>query len=113
MLLCLRLPKVGRYLSIAVLLNCKVFLLTVLSLGFVDGLFISFGISIAQSLQHLFLNNKRNKLVLGYQRLSEERWFSPVPLCVKSKFSQSYKDIKDEKFNEVVRYIEFLKNNPS
>jgi len=65
MLLCLRLPKVGRYFSIAELLNGRVFLLVVLPLGFVDGLFISLGISIAQSLQHLFLNNKRNKLVLG------------------------------------------------
>ena len=43
----------------------------------------------------------------------KEGWFFSVPLCVKSKFNQSYKDIKDEKFNEVVRYIEFLKNNPS
>jgi len=32
---------------------------------------------------------------------------------VKSKFNQSYKDIEDEKFSEVVKYIEFLKNNPS
>ena len=43
----------------------------------------------------------------------KERWFFPIPLCVKSKFNQSYKDIEDEKFNEVVEYIEFLKNNPS
>ena len=39
--------------------------------------------------------------------------YAHVAICVKSKFSQSYKDIKDEKFNEVVGYIEFLKNNPS
>ena len=39
--------------------------------------------------------------------------YAHVAICVKSKFNQSYKDIKDEKFNEVVRYIEFLKNNPS
>jgi hypothetical protein len=52
-------------------------------------------------------------LVLGYQRLSEERWFSPVPLCVKNKFQMSYKDIDDNKFGEVVEYIEFLKKNPS
>ena len=44
---------------------------------------------------------------------AEEGWFFPVSLCVKSKFNQSYKDIEDEKFNEVVEYIEFLKNNPS
>jgi hypothetical protein len=45
--------------------------------------------------------------------VSKEGWFFSVPLCVKSKFNQSYKDIEDEKFSEVVRYIEFLKNNPS
>ena len=45
--------------------------------------------------------------------MSTEGWFFSVPLCVKSKFNQSYKDIEDEKFNEVVEYIEFLKNNPS
>ena len=39
--------------------------------------------------------------------------YAHVAICVKSKFYQSYKDIEDEKFNEVVRYIEFLKNNPS
>ena len=45
--------------------------------------------------------------------MSKEGWFFSVPLYVKSKFNQSYKDIEDEKFNEVVEYIEFLKNNPS
>jgi len=30
-----------------------------------------------------------------------------------SRLSESYKDIEDENFNEVVEYIEFLKNNPS
>jgi len=33
-------------------------------------------------------------------------------LC-KSKFNASYKDIEDEKFEEVIKYIEFLKQNPS
>ena len=39
--------------------------------------------------------------------------YAHVAICVKSKFNQSYKDIEDEKFYEVVEYIEFLKNNPS
>ncbi len=39
--------------------------------------------------------------------------YAHVAICVKSKFNRSYKDIEDEKFNEVVKYIEFLKNNPS
>jgi hypothetical protein len=32
---------------------------------------------------------------------------------VRSKFQKSYKDIEDEKFQEVVDYIEVLKKNPS
>jgi hypothetical protein len=32
---------------------------------------------------------------------------------VKSKFEKSYKDISDEKFTEVVEYIDHLKKNPS
>ena len=32
---------------------------------------------------------------------------------IPSKFQQSYKDIEDEKFQEVIDYIEFLKKNPS
>jgi len=32
---------------------------------------------------------------------------------VKNKFNASYKDIEDEKFDEVIKYIEFLKQNPS
>ena len=39
--------------------------------------------------------------------------YAHVAICVKSQFSTSYKDIPDEKFNEVVNYIEFLKKNPS
>jgi hypothetical protein len=39
--------------------------------------------------------------------------YAHVAICVKSKFNASYKDIEDEKFVEVLKYIEFLKNNPS
>ena len=39
--------------------------------------------------------------------------YAHVSLCVKEKFGNSYKDIPDEQFNEVLRYIEFLKDNPS
>ena len=39
--------------------------------------------------------------------------YAHVALCVKEKFGNSYKDISDEKFGEVVKYIEFLKQNPS
>ena len=39
--------------------------------------------------------------------------YAHVAICVKSKFNASYKDIEDEKFEEVIKYIEFLKENPS
>lgn len=39
--------------------------------------------------------------------------YAHVALCVREKFSASYKDIDDEKFDEVLKFIEFLKKNPS
>ena len=39
--------------------------------------------------------------------------YAHVALCVKEKFENSYKDIEDEKFQEVVNYIEHLKKNPT
>ena len=39
--------------------------------------------------------------------------YAHVAICVKNKFNSTYKDIPDEKFNEVVDYIEYLKKNPN
>ena len=39
--------------------------------------------------------------------------YAHVAICVKNKFNSSYKDISDEKFDEVINYIKFLKENPS
>ena len=39
--------------------------------------------------------------------------YAHVAICVKEKFSNSYKDIPDDKFQEVVDYIEQLKKNPN
>ena len=39
--------------------------------------------------------------------------YAHVALCIKDKFKASYKDIPDEKFDEVLNFIEFLKQNPS
>ena len=39
--------------------------------------------------------------------------YAHVALCVREKFSVSYKDIPDEKYDEVLNYINFLKDNPS
>ena len=39
--------------------------------------------------------------------------YAHVAICVKNYFNSSYKDIPDVEFNEVVKYIEFIKQNPS
>ena len=39
--------------------------------------------------------------------------YAHVAICIKSKFNASYKDIDDDKLEEVIKYIEFLKKNPS
>ena len=39
--------------------------------------------------------------------------YAHVALCVKEKFNVSYKDIPDEKLDEVTKFIDFLKKNPS
>ena len=38
--------------------------------------------------------------------------YAHVAICVKSKFNASYKDIPDEKFNDVINYLEEIKSNP-
>ena len=37
--------------------------------------------------------------------------YAHVALCVKEKFNASYKDIPDEKFDEVIEYVKHLKQN--
>jgi len=76
-------------------------------------LFISFVISNTQSLQQLYYPNNLNNKDLGTKGTSRGRWVFTVTVCVKEKFGNSYKDIPDEKFQEVVDYIEHLKSNPS
>ncbi len=39
--------------------------------------------------------------------------YAHVSICVKDYFNASYKDIPDEDFDKVVKYIEYLKKNPS
>jgi hypothetical protein len=39
--------------------------------------------------------------------------YAHIALCVKEKFNESYKDISDEKIDEVIKYIDYLKKNPS
>jgi len=82
-------------------------------LGIVGGLFISLVISNTQSLQQLYYPNNLNDNVLGPKGTNRERWFFTVTLCVKETFGNSYKDIPDEKFDQVLKYIKFLKENPN
>ena len=39
--------------------------------------------------------------------------YAHVAICIKNKYDSSYKDIPDNKYEEILRYIEFLKKNPS
>ena len=39
--------------------------------------------------------------------------YAHIAIGVKDHFGISYKDIPDKKFDEVVKFIEFLKKNPS
>ena len=39
--------------------------------------------------------------------------YAHVELEVKTHFKMTYKDIPDENFDEVVRYLDFLKQNPN
>ena len=39
--------------------------------------------------------------------------YAHIALCIKEKFNSSYKDIPNEKYSEVINYINFLKQNPS
>ena len=38
--------------------------------------------------------------------------YAHVALEIKNKFKISYKDIPDEKYNSVLKYINYIKNNP-
>ena len=38
--------------------------------------------------------------------------YAQIALSIKEKFHTSYKDIPDEKYDDVVNFIEFLKKNP-
>ena len=39
--------------------------------------------------------------------------YANVALAVKNKFNNSYKDIDDSKFDEVIKYINYLRQSPN
>tara|TARA_Y100001970_G_scaffold48390_1_gene61324 strand:+ start:942 stop:1169 length:228 start_codon:yes stop_codon:yes gene_type:complete len=55
----------------------------------------------------------KNKLPDHLNHPKGRNSYAHVAICIKNKFNASYKDIEDNKFDEVVSYIEFLKKNPS
>ncbi len=38
--------------------------------------------------------------------------YAHIALSIKEKFGKSYKDLSDEKFDEIISYIELLLRNP-
>ena len=39
--------------------------------------------------------------------------YAHVAIEIKNKFQKSYKDVSDEKFNDIKNFIKFIKNNPN
>ena len=39
--------------------------------------------------------------------------YAHVSICIKNHFNASYKDIPDNEFDKVVKFIEFCKKNPN
>ncbi len=39
--------------------------------------------------------------------------YAHIAICVKKKFGQTYKEIPDDRIDEVIRYIDYLVENPS
>jgi hypothetical protein len=38
--------------------------------------------------------------------------YAHIALCIKEKFGQSYKEISDEKYEEVIQFIDYLLAHP-
>tara|TARA_Y100000589_G_C26583311_1_gene399276 strand:- start:134 stop:361 length:228 start_codon:yes stop_codon:yes gene_type:complete len=38
--------------------------------------------------------------------------YAHIALCVKNKFKASYRDIPDDQYDNVIQFINFLKENP-
>ena len=53
------------------------------------------------------------KLLEHPNHLKGQNSYTHVALAVKDKFNTSYKDIEDNKFDEIIDYINYLKQNPS
>lgn len=55
----------------------------------------------------------KNKLPNHTNHPKGRNSYAHVALEIKNKFNQSYKNLSDDKMDEVKNFIEFIKNNPS
>ncbi len=55
----------------------------------------------------------KNKLPESPNHPKGRNPYAHIALEIKNKFESTYKEIPDDKINEVIKYIEYLKNNPS
>ena len=55
----------------------------------------------------------KNKLPESKNHPKGRNSYAHVALEIKNKFNASYKDLPNEKFDEILEFIEFLKKNPS
>ena len=55
----------------------------------------------------------KNKLPDSPNHPKGRNSYAHVALEIKNKFNMSYKDISDDKYNQVLNFINFLKNNPN
>ena len=55
----------------------------------------------------------KNKLPYNPNHPKGRNPYAHVALEIKNKFCQSYKDLSDDKVDEVRGFIEFIKNNPN
>ena len=53
----------------------------------------------------------QNKLPYDSNHPNGRNSYAHVSLCVKNKFGESYKNIPDEKYEDVLNYIKLLKKN--
>ena len=55
----------------------------------------------------------KNKLPKHPNHPKGRNSYAHVALEIKNKFKNSYKDLADDKIDEIKKYIEFIKNNPN
>ena len=55
----------------------------------------------------------KNKLPNHLNHPKGRNSYAHVASEIKNKFSKSYKDLPNDKFNDIIEYIKYIKNNPN